>query len=110
MAKARISNPFYYGDLALDQAFTDRQEELKTLKADIRNGQNVAIIAPRRYGKSSLVRRATQELTQEGVLIAEVDLMKTSTKEKLASTLARAIYPRPHERVRQSEKNRPKIS
>lgn len=88
----RISNPFYYGDLALDEAFTDRETELESLKTDLRNGQNVALIAPRRYGKSSLVRRATQELVAEGVLVAEVDLMKTPTKEKLASALARSIY------------------
>jgi AAA+ ATPase superfamily predicted ATPase len=88
----RLPNPFYYGDLALDEAFTDRQDELKSLKADMQNGQNVAILAPRRYGKSSLVRRATQELLTKGVLVAEVDLMKTPTKEKLASALARAIH------------------
>ena len=93
MARSRrISNPFYYGDLALDEAFTDRQSELKSLEADLRNGQNVALIAPRRYGKSSLVRRATQRLAAAGVLVAEVDLMKTPTKEKLASALARSIY------------------
>jgi hypothetical protein len=88
----RIPNPFYYGDLALDEAFTDRQDELKSLEADLRNGLNVALIAPRRFGKSSLVRRATQDLLAEGVLVAEVDLMKTATKEKLASALARSIY------------------
>ncbi len=88
----RISNPFYYGDLALDEAFTDRESELASLEADLRNGQNVALIAPRRYGKSSLVRRATQELLAEGVLVAEVDLMKTPTKERLAAALARSIY------------------
>ena len=49
----RASNPFHYGDLALDEAFTDRESELEALQADIRNGQNVAIIAPRRYGKTS---------------------------------------------------------
>jgi uncharacterized protein len=88
----RIPNPFYYGDLALDEAFTDRQGELKSLEADLRNGLNVAVIAPRRFGKSSLVRRATQHLLAKGVLVAEVDLMKTPTKEKLASALARSIY------------------
>jgi hypothetical protein len=92
IGRRRISNPFYYGDLALDEAFTDRQSELKALEADLRNGQNVALIAPRRYGKSSLVRRATQHLVARGVLVAEVDLMKTPTKEKLASALARSIY------------------
>jgi uncharacterized protein len=89
----RKSNPFYYGDLALDDAFTDRRSELASLEADMRNGQNVALIAPRRYGKSSLVRRATQELVADGgVLVAEVDLMKTPTKEKLASALAKSIH------------------
>jgi AAA+ ATPase superfamily predicted ATPase len=91
-AARRVSNPFYYGDLALDEAFTDRKSELKSLEADLRNGQNVALIAPRRYGKSSLVRRATQDLARKGVLVAEVDLMKTPTKEKLASALARSIH------------------
>jgi AAA+ ATPase superfamily predicted ATPase len=92
MAAERLSNPFHYGDLALDDAFTNRVSELETLKADMRNGQNVAIIAPRRYGKSSLVKRASQELLGEGLLVAEVDLMKTPTKEKLASKLARSIH------------------
>ena len=55
-------NPFRYGALALDEAFTDRQSEISELKADVRNGQDVVIFAPRRYGKSSLVWRASQEL------------------------------------------------
>jgi uncharacterized protein len=85
-------NPFFFGDLALDEAFTNRVSELSALEQDMRNGQNVALIAPRRYGKSSLVRRASQHLVAEGVLVAEVDLMKTPTKERLASHLARAIH------------------
>ena len=44
-------NPFTFGDLALDQAFTDREQELRELTADMRNGQNVLVYAPRRYGK-----------------------------------------------------------
>ena len=87
-----VANPFYFGDLALDEAFTDRREELKSLEADMRNGRNVALIAPRRYGKSSLLRRAAQELGRKGVLVVEVDLMKTPTKERFASHLARAIH------------------
>jgi uncharacterized protein len=51
------------------------------------------IFAPRRYGKSSLVWRASQELIAAGsVLIAQVDLMATPSKEKLAEKLAKSIY------------------
>jgi hypothetical protein len=92
VATTRHANPFTFGDLALDDAFTDRGPELAELRSDMLNGQNVAIIAPRRYGKSSLLRRAAQGLVHEGVLVAEVDLMKAPTKEKLASKLARAIH------------------
>jgi hypothetical protein len=62
------------------------------LRADILNGQDVVILAPRRYGKSSLVRRVAQELVRDQVLVAQVDLMTTPTKEKLAEKLAKAIH------------------
>src|ERR1039457_1284697 len=85
-------NPFNFGDLALDEGFTDREEELRTLEADIRNGQNVVVFAPRRYGKSSLVWRAGRDLVAEGVLIAQVDLMRTATRDQLAAKPAQAVY------------------
>jgi hypothetical protein len=88
----RLQNPFRFGDLALDDAFTDREGELAELCSDMRNGQNVALVAPRRYGKTSLLRRAEQALVADDVLVADVDLMKTPTKEKLAAKLARAIH------------------
>ena len=87
-----LRNPFNFGDLALDATFTDRADELDELKTDIRNGLNVVVFAPRRYGKTSLVLRAAQELTKNGVLIAQVDLMQTATKEQLAAKLAASIY------------------
>jgi AAA+ ATPase superfamily predicted ATPase len=86
-------NPFNFGDIALDAGFADRRRELAELIADIRNGQNVVVFAPRRYGKSSLVWRAAQELVSRNqALVAQVDLMLTTTKEQLAAALAQAIY------------------
>ena len=85
-------NPFQFGALALDEAFTDREAEIAELRADVRNGQDVVVFAPRRYGKSSLVWRAAQELARDKVLVASVDLMTTPTPAKLAEKLARAIH------------------
>jgi hypothetical protein len=86
------SNPFSFGALALDDAFTDRQAEIKELVADARNGQDVVIYAPRRYGKTSLVWRVAQQLVRRGALVAHVDLMTTPTRAKLAEKLARTIH------------------
>lgn len=86
------TNPFTFGDLALDEAFTDREEEIGELVSDMRNGQNVLVYAPRRYGKSSLVLRAAQEAMRRKTLVGYCDLMMTPTKERLAAALAKTIY------------------
>jgi hypothetical protein len=92
MADDDHRNPFRYGALALDEAFTDRKAEIRELETDIRNGQDVVLFAPRRYGKSSLVWRVAQRLVRKRVLVAQVDLMTTPTKERLAEKLAKTIY------------------
>lgn len=87
------ANPFNFGDIALDEGFTDRERDLAELEADIRNGQNVVVFAPRRHGKSSLIWRAAQDLiARDEALVAQVDLMRVATKEQLASKLSQAIY------------------
>jgi AAA+ ATPase superfamily predicted ATPase len=53
-----MPNPFVYGEVVPAAAFVDREEELRRLTADLASGQKVFLISPRRYGKSSLVRRA----------------------------------------------------
>src|SRR5919201_493660 len=84
-------NPFVFGALALDTAFTDREDEVRELARDMVNGQDVVLYAPRRYGKSSLVLRAAQEAIKADVLVGYCDLMKTPTKERFASALAKTI-------------------
>jgi len=86
------TNPFTYGALALDDAFTDREREVKDLVADIENGQDVVLYAPRRFGKSSLVVRATQKAIRRSILVGYCDVMRTTTKERFAAALARTIY------------------
>ena len=84
-------NPFAFGALALDAAFADRERELAELTRDMRNGQDVLLVAPRRYGKSSLVLRAIEAVVAEDMLVAYCDLMRTPTKERFAGALAKTI-------------------
>jgi len=85
-------NPFRYGALALDESFTNREAEIRELTRDILNGQDVVVLAPRRYGKTSLVWRVIQEVVKKKVLVAQVNLMTTPTKERLAEKLADTLY------------------
>jgi uncharacterized protein len=86
------TNPFTFGALALDRAFTDREAEIRELVSDMQNGQDVLVYAPRRYGKSSLVLRAAQRAMRKGILVGYCDLMRTPTKERFAAALAKTIY------------------
>jgi uncharacterized protein len=87
-----LANPFRFGALARDESFTDRDDEIAELLSDARNGQDVVIFAPRRFGKTSLVDRVAQRLAREKVLVGQINLMRTPTKEKLAEKLAATVY------------------
>jgi len=87
-----IGNPFRYGDVATGNYFTNRVRELAEVQDDIRNGQNIVIISPRRYGKTSLMVEAITRLRREHVLVAYLDLFRAPTKDRFADLLATAIY------------------
>jgi AAA+ ATPase superfamily predicted ATPase len=85
-------NPFRFGDVATGEHFTDREVETKELVADLRSGQNVLIISPRRYGKTSLMTAVTDRIRKQHVLVAYIDLLRTTSKERFANQLAAALY------------------
>jgi len=51
-------NPFMYGKIVTGKHFFDRVDELKRILDTLEGGNNLVLYAPRRYGKSSLVKRA----------------------------------------------------
>jgi AAA+ ATPase superfamily predicted ATPase len=84
-------NPFRFGSFVVDE-FADRTAELAEVEADMRNGQDLVIFAPRRFGKSSLVLKAAAASRRKKGLVAYLNLMTAPTKERLAERLAAAIY------------------
>src|ERR1044072_1683320 len=89
---SRHRNPFTFGELVQDEAFTDRRDELAQLTRDLENGQNVVLVAPRRVGKSSLVQTALRPASARAMPVVEVDRMTTPTKERFAAKLAKSIH------------------
>src|SRR5215510_11969716 len=86
------SNPFRFGDVATGEHFTNRQAEIKTLVADLRSGQSVLVISPRRYGKTSLITAVVERVRKQHALVAYLDLLRTTTKERFANQLAAALH------------------
>jgi AAA+ ATPase superfamily predicted ATPase len=87
-----MENPFRYGSIVTGEYFVDREQERAELELDMRSGQNVVLVSPRRYGKTSLVLTVAQQLRAQGVLVAYLDLITTPSKAQLADGLATALY------------------
>jgi uncharacterized protein len=86
-----MDNPFVYGEVVPDEAFVDREPELDRLVADLGSGQKVFLISPRRYGKSSLIRRTLESLRRRGALAVEVTVSSYSSYLAFLEGYARAI-------------------
>jgi hypothetical protein len=72
-------------------AFADREQERARLAGDLREGQKVFLISPRRYGKSSLIRGVMKALAAEGVLTVEVTVAASSSYVSFLEAYARAL-------------------
>ena len=75
-------NPFKYGTVVTGEYFYDRTEELKSIKNDIKSGNNLIIYAPRRYGKTSLIIKVLDELEKEGMNTIYIDFFKVHDSRK----------------------------
>jgi uncharacterized protein len=51
-------NPFKFGEIVTEGNFCNRTKEIARLKQAFTDGQNVVLISPRRWGKSSLVNES----------------------------------------------------
>lgn len=98
-------NPFHYGTPAEGEHFAGRQLELAALLSRMRNGINVVLISPRRYGKTSLLLRAERELAAESAAVVRVNVLRCRDLGALAGQLTAATYRIPRarwHRVRQA--------
>lgn len=84
-------NPFIYGEIVAAGAFADRDEEYHQLTTDLRAGQKVFLISPRRYGKSSLIRRTLDALARERVLTVSVTVAGSSSYVGFLEAYAHAL-------------------
>jgi len=78
------------GKIAKDDNFTGRDELLSKINTYLDLGQSVVLIAPRRYGKSSIIHKIVGERSSSKVI--QIDLMKVYNKRDLAETIISETY------------------
>lgn len=86
-----MKNPFIFGGIVTGESFCDREEESAELIRAIQNGQNVVLYSPRRFGKTSLIRRVLDQAAAQGILTLYVDLYPAISKQKFLDIYAGAL-------------------
>jgi hypothetical protein len=87
-------NPFSYGTIVKGQYFYDRHEECQRIVTTLSGGNNLVLFAPRRYGKTSLVFRAIEELETLGYTCIYFDFMPVYSRESFIEAYSKAILSR----------------
>ena len=79
-----MENPFKYGEVVSGENFCNRKQELKEIKRAIKNGFSFWMYSPRRFGKSSLILKAFEELKDKNIKTVYFDMYKLETLDNFA--------------------------
>lgn len=93
MESALVNNPFVVGKYLSDKYFCDRSEETEFLRKQVLNGRDVALISPRRIGKSGLIQHFfNQPDIQANYYVFFVDIYATTSLAEFVYVLGKEIY------------------
>lgn len=91
-----MNNPFYLQEIPQDAPFCNRNDELRELESYAKSRTNVVIFSPRRYGKTSLVKRVQGNLAKKGAITIYADLFGVSSIDEIAGRFAKAVFAVTH--------------
>ena len=86
-----MENPFLFGKMVEGDSFTDREKETARLLSNFNNGINTILISPRRWGKSSLVKKAGELSKTAKTKVVYLDVFAIRTELDFYQEFARAV-------------------
>lgn len=89
----RQGNPFVIGRYISDYYFCDREDETDFLIKQVKNGRDVALISPRRMGKTGLIQHFfNQPQIKDSYICIFIDIYATSSLADLVKLLGNEVY------------------
>ena len=86
----KTSNPFVVNGYRGSEYFCDRVQETKKVVSALANERNVTLMAPRRYGKTGLIRNVFNSLPSDFASIY-VDIYSTSNLQEFTQAFASSV-------------------
>ena len=109
------ANPFVYDRPVVPQDLVDREPELQLILNLAESGQSARLSAPRRFGKTTLVRKAIVEVEKQGLVGVYVDLDRVVSIDAVSERIERAYRSQLQGPVKRTAANvirtlRPRVS
>lgn len=87
---------FPYGRVAGPEVFVNRIDDLERLHRNASQGINTILIAPRRWGKSSLVRYFAHKYQSKKLVVCQLDLFSVREEHEFFELLGRTVVAATH--------------
>lgn len=85
-------NPFIISVIPPEAPFCNRIRELRQLISYGSSGTNVVVFSPRRFGKTSLVKRVQSNLAKKRMLTLYADFFGVTSIDDVAGRIAKCVY------------------
>ena len=85
-------NPFTLKEIPVKGAFCNREKEQSDFFGFAAARSNTLLYSPRRYGKTSLIKKVQDRLQSDGTLTVYCDLFGVSSIEEIAGKITKSIY------------------
>lgn len=93
-----MENPFKFGTVVDSPYFTDRIEELAVVRQALNSRNHLVVISPRRFGKTSLVRKAVTESSRPFIFL---NMQQVTSVEDFAAMILKGVFRiHPLERIK----------
>ena len=88
-----MASPFKFGKIVEGRYFTNRLNDIERLVSNFQNGINTVLISPRRWGKSSLVRAASEKFARNDkrAKVIFIDLFNIKNEQQFYAYYAKQV-------------------
>ena len=84
-------NPFVFGKAVEGSYFTNRTKDVEHLEANLTHGINTILISPRRWGKTSLVKKVMANIIRPDIKIIYIDVFSCKSEYDFYKVFASTI-------------------
>ena len=86
-----MKKPFVFGVAVEEENFVGRSEEITVLSNNFKYGVNTILLAPRRIGKTSLVKRVAKDVQSDEIRIVHLDIFSCRNEYDFLNIFASAV-------------------